>query len=59
MSVYILGKGAECEETAETLLNLGSLAADYATSSSDEDGGKIMEHKGSAIQYSEYTFDFL
>ena len=59
VSVYILGKGTECEETTETLLNLGSLAADYATSSSDEDDGKIMEHKGSAIQYSEYTFDFL
>ncbi|CAB3977791.1 Nuclear fragile X mental retardation-interacting 1 [Paramuricea clavata] len=38
-------KGTEREETAETLLNLGSLAADYATSSSDEDDGKIMEQK--------------
>jgi hypothetical protein len=33
----------KCEETTGKLLNLGSLAADYATSSSDEelDGNNI------------------
>ena len=40
-----LGK-KECKETTRALSNLGSLAADYATSSSDENNVNNMEQKG-------------
>ena len=51
MSTYILGKNIENKEITGTLLNLGSLAADYATSSSDDDVGDTEKQKGICLFY--------
>lgn len=48
-STYILGK-EECKITVGAMSNLGSLAADYATSSSDEDDSNNLKQKGSSVQ---------
>lgn len=47
-SPHVIGK-EECKVTVGAMTNLGSLAADYATSSSDEDDANNMKQKGSTI----------